>query len=123
MAHAASSMEDSSSLDRVARVSHQAGRESVGGIILSEKILRELGGSGTGRAPPVPRGGLVQPRMGGMENNVVDPRQSPRYDADGGVRLAGGRAAVMQNFDQQSIATVSDDSTLPPPYSSDFGDV
>ncbi len=62
--------------------------------------------------------------MGAMREEMAssDPdaeyRRIRRHETDGGVRLAGGRAQEAA-FDQYSM---SDGSTLPPPYSSDFGD-
>lgn len=52
------------------------------------------------------------------------PPQYDSYDTDGGVRLAGGRPGEVsvEGPGQRNAARISDGSTLPPPYSSHFGD-
>lgn len=82
--------------------------------------------SGSGRG-----GGRANNQMDIASENPVSTRdksrriRGARYDTDGGVRLAGGRleeAMVDELADQRSNASHSDGSTLPPPYSSHFGD-
>ena len=55
-------------------------------------------------------------------NQGAGHRRGPRYETDGGVRLAGGRMGetIAEDFDQYSV---SEGSTLPPPYSSASGEL
>ena len=53
----------------------------------------------------------------------VEQSRAPRYETDGGVRVAGGRvgeAAAPVDSDRYTLR--SEGSTLPPPYSSHFGE-
>ena len=52
--------------------------------------------------------------------HAVERRRSPRYEVDGGVRLAGGRVGEVLADDLDQDSTVGG-STFPPPYSSHFG--
>ena len=57
--------------------------------------------------------------------HAAENRGGAPYETDGGVRLAGGRVGEVgrtEDFDQRSLMLPVDGSTLPPPYSSDFGD-
>ncbi len=127
----ASSM-DSGSLKRVADLSHRAHRGSFDEVVMSEKLLRELRSANSSRGPAAAWGG----RNGAEQMSVhavmqepvssdpdADHRRGQRLETDGGVRLAGGgarpREAATQYFNQHSVP--SDGSTLPPSYSSDFG--
>lgn len=82
------------------------------GRLRSEK-LRSAVVSGLGRAHA-----QVNDRPSGP---WIERRRDSRHETDGGVRLAGGRAgeAIADDIDQNSV---SDGSTLPPPYSSHFGE-
>lgn len=55
--------------------------------------------------------------IGFREQNTV-----PRHETDGGVRLAGGRPGGVAADDLDHHTVSENGSTLPPPYSSDFGD-
>ena len=64
------------------------------------------------------------PASAGFDRNSL---QGPRYSTDGGIRLAeeaGGRPADadVETIDDRDSAALSEGSTLPPPYSSHFGD-
>ncbi len=100
-------------------------------LVAYEKLLRELGNNSTigsrsttdGRddsertVTEIATEGLVSAsRLGYGERS-----RGPRYETDGGTRLAGGRPGevVADDFDRHST---SEGSALPPPYSSDFGE-
>ena len=116
----ASSVE-SSTMDHTAPVSSPR-REGRPGA--SEKLLREWGNRTAaesmwdGVREQTDRTAVVHIFSG----HRIEPHgRYTRYDTDGGVSLAGGRPREVRvdNADQRST---SDESTLPPPYSSDFGD-
>ena len=52
----------------------------------------------------------------------VEQRRAPRYETDGGVRVAGGRAGEVVAVEDDRYTLRSEGSTLPPPYSSHFGE-
>ena len=58
-----------------------------------------------------------------ITSHQVEHRPAPRCAADGELMLAGGRMveAVSEAFDDNSVFALSEASTLPPSYSSLFG--
>ena len=98
---------------------------------MSKKLLRELRNRNRSESTPGRRNGSQEvdqqaataerlmslAQIGFREQNRV-----PRYETDGGVRLAGGRPGGVpaDDFDRHTLS--ENGSTLPPPYSSDFGD-
>ena len=54
--------------------------------------------------------------------NRVEQRRGARHETDGGVRIAGGRVGEAVGLDTDQFST-SKSSTLPPPYSSHFGEI
>ncbi len=118
----------SSAPDRAGPPSHP--HEDINRAVAFKKVLRELGSNTRSRSATtggrddselmvteVETEGLVfVGRRGGGEQH-----RGPRCDTDGGTRLAGERPGevVMDDFDQRSM---SEGSTLPPPYASDFGE-
>ena len=52
----------------------------------------------------------------------VEQRRLRRYETDGGVRMAGGRAGEVVAVEDDRYTLRSEGSTLPPPYSSHFGE-
>ena len=85
----------------------------------SEKLLREVRSRAT---PIVPEPVDAANEEYAASGYGIEHRRAPRHETDGGVRLAGGRVGedLVDDFDQRST---SDGSTLPPPYSSHFGDM
>ena len=102
-------------------------RESNSRVVMAEKVLRELRNRNFNRTiAPSSRA-----RTDVLENpraedpvppsvQVVERCESPRYEVDGGVRLAGGRVGEVPPDDLDELDTVNG-STLPPPYSSHYG--
>ena len=86
---------------------------------------KSLGRPGDGRVVPTSpvhmhrlEDSLVEaaiPSSYGVEQSSV-----PRYEADGGVRMVGGRVGEVVAVNSDQLST-SEGSTLPPPYSSHFG--
>ena len=54
--------------------------------------------------------------------NGVEQRRLRRYETDGRVRVAGGRAGEVVAVEDDRYTLRSEGSTLPPPYSSHFGE-
>lgn len=110
-------------------LSNRAYPEAAEGFLLSDKRLLELRGLNGNGAPPTrdrPSGGIQQMEMdtavaeeGVSSERGVENNRGLRYETDGGVRLAGGRVGEVATEECDSM---SEGSTLPPPYSSDFGD-
>ena len=99
-------------------------RESINGVLIADKLLRELRNR---TAAPSSReraneGENTEAEVPVFFVPVVEhERSSQRQEMDGEVRLAGGRVGevAVNGLDQYST---SDLSTLPPPYSSHFGE-
>ncbi|KAM5541314.1 hypothetical protein V8D89_004868 [Ganoderma adspersum] len=98
---------------------------------MSEKLSRDL--RTRSRAVPsasATTGGINEQAAGALDVSIppghgpAENRRAPRYETDGGVRLAGGRAGevAMDNCDRDEQNTSEGGYTLPPPYSSDFGE-
>lgn len=106
-------------------------QENTHEAVVSEKLLRELRNRNRSESMPGGRNGSQEVdrqtataerlislgQIGFREQNRV-----PRYETDGGMRLAGGRPGLVpaDDFDRHTVS--ENGSTLPPPYSSDFGD-
>lgn len=88
-------------------------------LVPSEKLPRELGSRVASETMRELAGVATEEYASSKDG--IEHRQVPLHEADGGVRLAGGRVGedLAGDFDQRSA---SDGSTLPPPYSSHFGD-
>lgn len=99
-------------------------RESINGVLIADKLLRELRNR-TAAPSSRERASEGENAEVGVPMSFVPAvgheRLSQQREMDGGVRIAGGRAReiVANGLDQYST---SDLSTLPPPYSSRFGE-
>lgn len=111
---------DSSAPDRVAQISYPHWT-SIDRPIRSEKILREL----RSRAATVVRERADTTIEDSISSGqAIQNRRVRHHETDGGVRLAGGRVEEpLQDSDDFDQLSTSDGSTLPPPYSSDFGEI
>lgn len=102
-----------------------------------EKLLRELNhgmhGNGTSTWPGggnnevIESGAIPAVRGSTHSSYAIEGHRDIRRETDGGVRLAGGmvRDALggLDDFDrEQDSISWSEGSTLPPPYSSQFGE-
>ncbi|KAM5546302.1 hypothetical protein V8D89_000428 [Ganoderma adspersum] len=98
----------------------------------SEKLLRDLRNrnrskstlGGRNGSQEVDRQAVTERLVSSGQIGFREQNRVPRYETDGGVRLAasGGRpgGVAADDFDYHSMS--ENGSTLPPPYSSDFGD-
>ena len=114
---------ESRALDRVPHPCHPR-RESIDSCLMSDKLLRDqrnraapmsTTGGNSGQA-----GAAVQLAVSASGRGVEHPR-GLQQESDGGVWLAGGRAAEISTDDFGEDNTW-DGSALPPPYSSQFGE-
>ena len=104
-------------------------RASVNRPAAPEKLLRER--RNRTMAPSAPGGGHEQTDTSMVEITPIssgygiDRSQGPRHETDGGVRLAVGRGGrvVADDSDRHSAVTSHGSDTLPPPYSSHFGEI
>ena len=125
----ASSM-SSGSPDRVVNMSRLATRESVDGILVSEKLLREMRSRNGHWALPtsLERTGTFATHAEAAIEESLSPNDEARYrrlqlrETDGGIRLAGGWAGELTREDLDRGSMSDGGSTLPPSYSSYFGD-
>ena len=125
---ACASSTDSRSLHGTSITSQQAYRESVDTVLETEKHLLAMRRSTSNPAPAWcgPDGTEEIEVKPATEGIVISHRDAehgggPRRETDGGVRLAGGRAGEVtaEEFDRNRM---SEGSTLPPEYCSEFGD-
>lgn len=97
-------------------------RESVHGITqyMDEKCVLEQGNRNVSPSLDPTFDSALTAGHGGT--NHVGRARNYSVEADGGVRLAGGRPGVVtvDEFDQHSTLSESEGSTLPPPYASHF---
>ncbi|PIL28533.1 hypothetical protein GSI_08571 [Ganoderma sinense ZZ0214-1] len=115
--------------DRNSKASRRDQRQGTDGMLMSEKFRCQLRSQNINQAP------TMREEQRGMEctetdamaeetvlcENYAEHRRERRRETDAGARLAGGRAgeiAILEDLDQYSV---SEGSTLPPAYSSHFG--
>ncbi|KAM5546325.1 hypothetical protein V8D89_000451, partial [Ganoderma adspersum] len=105
-----------------------------GGVMTEKRLLESTQSRGRNRAITTSGGRGVDEHplaethaAATVEDTVSSGRgigrhRDPRHEMDGGVRLAGGRLGevAVDDLDQDGM---SESSTLPPPYSSHFGEM
>ena len=116
-----SSMDSKSTVTDALLITPYPQLESDHPIFTPEKPLGRLG-NGRG-IPTSPAHRLEDSPVEAITSSShgVEQRTVSRYETDGGVTVAGGRVGEVVTVEYRRYTLMSEDSTLPPPYSSQCG--